>query len=526
MKFHCDRADGFIFIIKYMEEKAMKKGRVLLAALFVTMAAALGGCAGGKTAETPEDHITIGIPQDLDDGLDPHKVSAAGTKEILFNVYEGLLKYDENGALNPAIAESYDVDEDRMGYTFHLRSGVKFHDGSSVTADDVVYSLKRLSGADGSDPLEEALINIADIQKKDENTVYVKLLKEDPDFLCYMTDAIMPASNADPETNVIGTGPYKFVSHTPQESVELEAFDEYWGEKAHIKNVTLKIISNADSIVMELKGGTIDMFCRLSDTQVAELEGSDFNIEEGAMNLVQALYLNNDFGPFEDERVRQAICYAIDPEEIMAYVSGGKGSEIGSAMFPAFGKYYDPALNDTYNKDTEKAKALLNEAGYGDGFSFSITVPSNYTPHVATAEVIVEELKEIGVTAEIKLVEWDTWLSETYMGRNYEATVIGVDASPLTARALLDRYASDANNNFVNFKDPDYDTALAAALSETDDAVQTEYYKECLRLLSEHAASAYIQDLPSFVALNKKFSGYKFYPLYAQDFASLYYTGE
>lgn len=499
----------------------MKKARVMFAVLLATMTVALGACTGDKAAETPASHITIGIPQDLDDGLDPHKVNAAGTREILFNVYEGLLKYNENGELIPALAEKYEADADGLTYTFSLRQGVKFHDGSTVTADDVVYSLNRLAGKETGEPLEGALENIASVEKTDDKTVTVKLTEPDADFLSYMTDAIIPASNADPETSVIGTGPYKFVSHTPQESVELEAFDDYWGEKAHIKNITLKIISNADSIVMELKGGSADMFCRITDTQVKELEGSDFNIEKGTMNLVQALYLNNKYEPFSDPKVRQAICYAIDPQEIMDYVSGGDGTEIGSAMFPAFGKYYDESLNDTYNTDIEKAKSLLKEAGYENGFEFSITVPSNYQPHVATAEVIVEEMKKIGVTAKINLVEWDTWLSETYSERNYEATVIGVDASPLTARALLDRYKSDAHNNFVNFSSPEYDAALTAALSTTDDAAQTASYKQCLEILSKEAASAYIQDLPCYVAINKKITGYKFYPLYAQDFASL-----
>ena len=505
----------------------MKKGRLILTVLLMTMAAALSGCTGGKTADTPDTRITIGIPQDLDDGLDPHKVSAAGTKEILFNIYEGLVKYDETGALIPAVASDYKVSEDGLTYTFTLRDGVKFHDGSYVTADDVVYSIERCSKAEGGqDPLVPPFTNISEINKVDDKTVEIKLVAPDPDFLAYMTVAIIQASNDDPETKVIGTGPYKFISHTPMESVELEAFGDYWGEKAHIGKVTLKIVSDPAAIVMDLKGGSIDMFCRLTDSQVSELKGSNFNIEVGTMNLAQALYLNNSVEPFNDVRVRQAICYAIDPQEIMDYVSGGEGTEIGSAAFPSFSKYYDPALNDNYNRDVEKAKALLKEAGYENGFSFSITVPSAYTPHVKTAEVIAEELKDVGITADLKLVEWDSWLSDTYTNHNYEATVIGIDLNPEEARNLLQRYTSDGHGNFMEFSSEKYDEVFAKAVASTDDAEQTALYKECLQILSEEAASAYIQDLPSFVALNKKISGYKFYPIYAQDFASLYYIDE
>ena len=191
-------------------------------------------------------------------------------------------------------------------------------------------------------------------------------------------------------------------------------------------------------------------------------------------------------------------------------------------MFPAFTKYYDESLNHTYDQDIEKAKQLLAEAGYPNGFSFSMSVPSNYQQHISTAEVLSEQFKKIGVDAKIDLIEWDSWLSDVYMGRNYTTTVVGVDASVLTARALLERFVSDKGNNFVNFSSAAYDEAFNAAISTTDEAQQTAAYKKCLTILSEEAANVYIQDLPTFVALNKKYAGYKFYPLYVQDIASLY----
>lgn len=134
----------------------------------------------------------------------------------------------------------------------------------------------------------------------------------------------------------------------------------------------------------------------------------------------------------------------------------------------------------------------------------------------------MEEFKAIGVNAEIQLIEWDSWLSDVYAGRNYESTVIGVDASSLTARALLERFDSSASNNFINFGNAEYDAALQAAMDSVDDEEKTQYYKECQRILAQEAANVYIQDLPEFVAINKKFAGYTFYPLYVQDFSKLY----
>jgi len=216
-----------------------------------------------------------------------------------------------------------------------------------------------------------------------------------------------------------------------------------------------------------------------------------------------------------------AMCYAIDKDEILNFVSDGEGVKIGSSMYPNFRRFYDQSLADAYPHDVEQAKLLLKNAGYENGFEFDITVPSNYSQHVDTATVIKEQLAEVGITANIKQVDWDTWLNETYIGRNYDATVIGVDAAQLTASALLARFVSDAGNNFTNYNNATYDKAYKAAFEEKDTEKQTEKFKECLQILCDDAANVYIQDLPEFVALNKAYTGYEFYPVYVIDVAKI-----
>lgn len=500
-----------------MKRKGLKS--LLLIFVLTTLAIALSACSGDKEGGN-SSQITIGIPQDLEDSLDPHKAVAAGTKEVLFNLFEGLVKPTSDGSFIPAVASAYEESEGGKVYTFTLREGVKFHDGSLVTAEDVKFSIDKCADTSNGGPLVAAYSNIESVEIKDGSTVVITLKEADTEFLAYMTTAILPASNENPDTNPIGTGPYKYVSRSPQENFVVERFEDYWGEPAGIQNVTFKVCANADAIVMDLEGGSIDMFARVTATQAAELS-DDFEVLEGTMNLVQAMYLNHQVAPFDDVRVRRALCYAIDPQGIMDIISDGKGTELGSSMFPAFGKYYMEELNDTYNQDIEKAKELLAEAGYPDGFSFTITVPSNYLPHIDTAQVLVEQLKAIGVTAEIQLIEWDSWLSDVYQNRQFEATVVGVDASNLTAPALLQRFTSTAGNNFINYNNPEYDKAFANAMSSTEDEEKTAYYKECETILSEDAANVYIQDLPEFVAINKKYTGYEFYPLYVQDIAKL-----
>ncbi len=497
-------------------KKSMKHALAVM--MLLTLTIALSGCSGDKASDSSQ--IVVGIPQDLEDSLDPHVAVAAGTKEVLFNIYEGLVKPDSDGNLIPAVASEYAVSEDEKTFTFTLREGIKFHNGNPVTVEDVKYSIEKCADTTDGDPLVEAYSNIERIETPDERTIEIVLTEPNNDFLSYMTTAILPANQTSSETEPIGTGPYMYVSRSPQENFVVRRFDDYWGAPAFIENVIFKICPNADTIVMDLRGGSIDMYARLTSAQVNELD-DQFDIYEGTMNLVQALYLNNAVKPFDDVRVRQAMCYAVNQQEIFDLTFDGKGTEIGSSMYPAFGKYYMPELADVYNQDLDKAKELMKEAGYENGFSMTITVPSNYQPHIDTAQVLVEQLKAIKIDASIELVEWSSWLSDVYADRNYESTVIGVDAAELTARALLDRFESKAGNNFINFHNPEYDKVYAEAITCHDLEQQTELYKQLETILTEDAANVYIQDMAEFVALNSKYEGYKFYPLYVQDMSKI-----
>ncbi len=500
----------------------MRKRLILILSVLLTLTIALGGCSGRKTGNSSK--IVVGIPQDLEDSLDPHKATAAGTREVLFNVFEGLLKPDENGDLIPAVAKEYEVTDDGLTYKFMLRDGVKFHNGNPVTAEDVKYSIEKSAGMTGEESLIAAFSNIKEVNVVSDAEVDVVLNETDVDFPAYIASvnaSVIPKDNASADTTPIGTGPYKYISRSPQENIIMESFDDYWGDKASIKNLEFKIESG-DAMLMDLKGGTIDLTMHISAAQIKQI-GDDFDVHEGSMNLVQALYLNNKVKPFDDARVRQAMCYAIDKQAILDLAFEGHGSPIGSSMFPSFGKYYMPELENKYPHDEAKARELLSEAGYADGFSMTITVPSNYTPHVDTAQVLVEQLKKVGINASINQVEWNTWLSDVYTGRNYESTVIGVDASSLTADALLGRFYSKADNNFINYSNAEYDKLYEESRKTLDDNRRTELIKQMETLLSEDAANVYIQDMAEFVPINKKFEGYTFYPLYVQDIAKIRY---
>ncbi len=507
----------------------MKK--ILLFMMLLALPIALCACSGDTENDGNTDgsvnnggEIVVGITQDLD-SLDPHKAVAAGTKEVLYNIFEGLIKVDKDGNFVPAVAESYEISQDGLKYSFVLRKNVKFHNGKTVTAEDVIYSLKRVAGMlETSDPevLVLSAFSIISEINSTENGIEVILSEPNSELIGFFTSSIIPCDYEKQSTAPIGTGPFKFISYTPLVSLVVEKNSDYYvADVPHLDKVTFKITTGNDAAFLELMAGSIDIFPYLTNEQATQLQGK-FDILDGTMNLVQALFLNNKVQPFDDIRVRQAICYALDRQEILNVVAGGKGEIVGTNMFPSFSKYYDGSLVSRYECNTEKAKQLLSDAGYPDGFSFTISVPSNYDFHVKTTQVIVSQLAKVGIKAEIRLIEWASWISDVYTGRDYEATVIGLDAQ-LAPSDVLRFYPSDSSKNFINYSNPEFDEIFIKAQQAVNEDEKASFYKQLEKLLTEDAASAYIQSPAQLVAVNPKLGGYTFYPIYVQDMSTVYF---
>ncbi|MGN1145503.1 MAG: ABC transporter substrate-binding protein, partial [Acetatifactor sp.] len=257
----------------------MKKRFYVCLFMALLLMAALGGCAGG-TGESSEDKssVVVGIQQDID-SLDPHKATAAGTKEILFNIFEGLVKTDENGNLMNAVASDYTISEDGLVYTFTLRENVKFHNGNTVTAEDVKYSLERASGLLDGTALISTLKAIQSVDIVDEHTVQVTVDSANTELIYSFTAAIIPAGSGETaEGTPIGTGPFSFVSYKPQEGIVLAKNAEYWQEGLpYLDEVNFKIVNSPDTALLDLKGGSIDIYPYLTDSQANELK-NDFQI--------------------------------------------------------------------------------------------------------------------------------------------------------------------------------------------------------------------------------------------------------
>jgi peptide/nickel transport system substrate-binding protein len=487
----------------------------------------LPSCLDRKKANNSNSELRFGFTTEPStfDPLNP-KGTADG-RSILFNVFEGLVKPDTSGRMQPCIAESWTIEQDASIYNFKIREGVLFHDGSLLNSGDVKFSLDTAIAAGYT-----GLDIIQNVEITGEFLISVMLKTPDPDFLPFLSYAIIKAGNNDREKNIIGTGPFFIESYKPEQNLVLRKFERYWQrflddpkDIPHLDKVTIIFFANNDSQMIALRGGSIDG-ASLTGTMAAQLEHRYFDVFHSYSAAVQLFALNNNRYPFDDTRVRLAMNYGIDVQGIIDTAFFGAGVPSGSPVIPGLIDYYNASLGYPYEPDT--ARSLLDEAGFSEGgrkLSIEITVPSNYTMHVDTAQVIASQLDKIGVDTSIKLVDWATWLNDVYLNRQFMSTVISLDSPDVSPRSFLSRYHSQNSSNFINFKNSNFDRVFDSCFTETDYRKRISLYREVQRIITANAASVYIQDIFYFKVFRAgAFKGVLNYPLYVIDFASIYGT--
>ena len=478
---------------------------------------ALTGCVRQKSDVGNDENALVYTITTEPDHLDPFMAASADSRYVMFNVFEGLLKPMPDGSLMPAVAESYQTNDDYTEYTFILRD-ILFHNGQKVTADDVVYSINQAVAykMNGMDAVRSATAS-------DERTVVIKLTAPDSEFYYNLTTAIVPAEYENLNTHPIGTGPFKFSSFTPQQELVLVKNDSYWQDGLpKIDKIIFKIKADFKAALLDLQAGSANSGF-FDATSALQVDVNRFDVVYDNSNSVQMLALNNAFEPFQDIRVRQAFCYALDIDEIIQLAHNGHAVRAASPVIPGLKKMYNTDLDSLYSVDLERAKELLSESGYVDGFELTITVPSSYQMHIDTAQIIVNQLARIGVTARIQQVDWSSWLSDVYQGRRYEATVISVDGTTLSPRSYLARYVSDSPSNFINYNNPEYDRLFAQVLEAGKEDTHMLLNKELQKIISHDAGAVFICDMAVPKIYKKGIKGYISYPLYIFDAAPIYF---
>lgn len=457
-----------------------------------------------------KDTLRMAISTEID-SLDPFKNTAGDTATVMNQIYDGLLDVDEDGNMISDLAESYTISEDGKTYDFKLKKDVFFHDGDQMTAEDVHYTYANLAGVDGYEGISDKYSVIESIEITDDYSISFHLADRRNGFIYLMDYPILKKDYEDNDKNPIGTGPYEFVSYAPGEGLKLKRFEDYHDKDhiANIENVEVIRIADRQSLLMALKNGDIDLGFGLDANEREQVEDVT-DIVSHPQNLVQVMGLNNDFEPFKDVRVRQALNYAIDRDEIVDTLSNGNAEKIYSSFSPALKEYYND-LGDYYPRDVEKAKELLKEAGYED-LSFKATVPSDYKFHMDTAELIEQQLQEAGVTMTIEPIDFGTWTDKVYKKREFEATIVGF-IGYLDPIQILGRYHSENEKDYINFKSEDFDRAIDQAEKAENEEDFVESIKMSQEILAEEAASVFIQDPNNNEALNKNLTGLKAYPV-------------
>lgn len=422
----------------------------LLTAAFAVGALSLTSCSagagGGDAGEGTSDEgasggsLAVGyaaVPANLDF---TSTGGAAIFEALLYNTYEGLVRLNEDGEIEPLLAESWDISDDGLEYTFHLREDVTFHDGSEFTAENVQFSLDHLSEWTANAP--ENLDAIQSSEVVDEHTVVLQLSEPDYDVLFWLAgpEGAMfdPDSVDDLATEANGTGPFVFESYENAVEMRLSRNEDYWGELPEIADLAFFYYEDPSSAANALRTGGVDALVRAEAyDQVASFEGDDFTVELGDGQGVVVVTLNDDNEALSDPEVRRAISTAVDKEAVLAAATSGYGTELGGPAVPTDPYYED--FSETYSYDPEAAEEILEEVGVED-LTLNFTVPNR--PYAeATAQVIQDNLADIGVTVNLETQEFPAvWIEENMTERNFDLTVV----------------SHVENRNLVNYGNPDY----------------------------------------------------------------------
>jgi peptide/nickel transport system substrate-binding protein len=436
--------------------------------------------------------------------LDPTAGAAAAIDEVVYaNVFEGLTRYNPDGTIAPALAESWEISDDGTVYTFKLRQGVKFHDGTDFTADDVKFSLDRARAADSTNAQKALFAGIADVTVVDPTTVKVTLAAPNGGFLTNLAwgDAVIVAeeSAGTLATAPVGTGPFKFARWVQGDRVEIERNPDYWGTAPALEKATFKFIADPTAAFAAMMAGDVDAFPVFpAPENLGQFEADQrFKVIVGSTEGETILAMNNTDPALADIRVRQAIAHAINRQEIIDGAMFGYGTPIGTHFAPHNPDYVDLTGLSAY--DPEKAKALLAEAGYGDGLTLSLKLPP---PTYARrgGEIIAAQLRAVGIETQIENLEWAQWLETVFKGKDFDLTIVShTEPMDINIYARPDYY--------FQYDNPAFQEVMAELDVATDPAARTELLQRAQTIIAEDYVNAYLFQLAKTGVANAKVEG-------------------
>ncbi|MDW0108878.1 ABC transporter substrate-binding protein [Sporosarcina aquimarina] len=498
--------------------------------LVVFTAACSNDESSDKSSEGNSDaEQTLKIANDQEPaGLDPHKTPAHSSVRIYSKIYEGLVTFDQDMKLVGQLASDWEQPDDNT-YIFNLVEGVNFHNGREMIADDVKYSFERIMDEKTASHISSYFSDVENIEVMNDHQIKFELAEPNATFLTNLTNSSaaivakeVVEENEDLQQVAVGTGPFVFEKWVPDNSVTLVKNEEYYvKDEPKLDRVEYFTMKEEAARLSAIRTGKIDMTTLTSKSAVLLDKEKNVDIKDYQSLEYSYVGFNVEKEPFNDEKVRQALSLATDRESIATVVWDGKATTTGP-ITPAMGDWaIEVEDEELYMRDIEKAKKLLAEAGYPDGFSTTITTASTYADMIDTAQLLQQQWAEIGVKADIKQIEWgeyiDTWSNtsaDILIGRNGS----GTDPD----RAMNYFFSTDGSANVWNFSNADYDKLVEEGKRTIDQDERKKIYDEAQKDLIKLSPNLLLVSPESYVAVRNGVKGYTPYAHNAEDIDQTY----
>jgi peptide/nickel transport system substrate-binding protein len=467
---------------------------------------------------TPGGTLKVGLQADPT-ALDPQKQSLTAIWHVIEHIYNGLTRVKPDLSIEGALAESWDISDDGITYTFHLRPGVMFQDGTPLKASDVKFTFERLVAPETASTSAADLASMKSVEAPDDETVVLTLKAPDASMLATLaggstviySEAFVKANNNDVSQVAMGTGPFKFVEYVPNTRIVLEKNPNYWEEGLpYLDGIEMTIAADDTARTAAVVSGTVDFieYAPLRDVDSLQKDSS-LTLAGDSNTNIRFIGLNLSKPPFDDLKVRQAIALVVDRDAMLGPTVFGHGTPT-EVLFPpdfwaALQKEIEPA-------DVEKAKSLMAEAGHADGFSTTITSWSQYSFLSNAAVVLQEQLKQIGIEADLNFVENATMIDQVYSNKTYEIAVTGDSAYVDPNTLVLPNFKTGESGNFANYSNPDVDKLIEQAIASTDQEERAKLYQQIQQILLDDLPWVNLFVANQYEAMKTNVKGYVHIP--------------
>jgi peptide/nickel transport system substrate-binding protein len=427
------------------------------------------------------------------DQFDPHVTSAYPSFQVLENVYDTLVVPNaEDLTMEPSLAEEWETSEDGLTWTFTLREGVTFHDGSEFDSADVVYSYNRIIDEDLANSYRFA--NVESVEAPDARTVVLSLTQPTPNLLAligaFKGMAILPegaAEDLDLTTEANGTGPFELASSDASSTV-LAAYADYWGGTPSIDGVEFRYITEPAAALTSLKNGEVQWTDNVPPQQVQSL-GEDSDVELASTPSVDYWYMSMNYArpPFDNPRVRQAIATAVDRAEVTE-AARFEAARPNQTAIPADSfYYYDYA---PFDPDEGAARQLLEQAGVPTPITMGLMVTDEFPESVTAAQVIAGQLEPIGIDVEVEVLDFATWLDRQDQGE-FDAFMLSWLGNIDPADFYEQQHITDGSSNYQGYSNPEVDRLLTEASTEVDEDARKNLYDQAAKMIVDDVSYLY-----------------------------------